>query len=175
MSQHSNAIFNEKYAAVQLGINTLETLIASLNMNPENTGVPDDSTQPGSQTEGPERPWIVWENTYEVETWIGHLDRELQQAATRPNAVGYGICFRLEQGGDIYLHTHPEGVVLLDVTPEAEWVAPLISAATGVAAPRGQIWTLPDQALTQLVLGLSPLVASSRMVFSHDYKIKKQY
>jgi len=63
-----------------------------------------------------------------------------------------------------------EGAILLDVTPEAEWVAPVITAATGIEAPRGQMWVLPDDKLTQLVLGLSSLIASTRMVLSHRYK-----
>ena len=89
-----------------------------------------------------------------------------------PNATGYGVCFRLAHGGDIYMHS-TEGAVLLDVTPEAEWIAPVIAAATGVAAPAAQIWTLPDDKLTELLLGLSSLIASTRLVASHRYKIKK--
>jgi hypothetical protein len=59
------------------------------------------------------------------------------------------------------------------VDPEAAWAAPLVSAATGAAAPKGQIWVLLDEVLTQLVLGLSPLIASSRLVLEHDFRIRK--
>ena len=69
------------------------------------------------------------------------------------------------------MHTS-ECAILLDVTPEAEWAAPAITAATGIAAPHSQIWVLPDDSLTQLVLGLSSLIASSRIVISHRYKTK---
>jgi hypothetical protein len=123
--------------------------------------------------EAPERPWIILKTTYDVEAWIDSYNRELQRAMERPNASGYGICFKLTEGGEIFMHTNTEGDILLDVRPEGEWVAPLITAATRVEAPRSQIWALPGHTLTQLILGLSSLIESSRLVFSHDFKIKK--
>jgi hypothetical protein len=50
---------------------------------------------------------------------------------------------------------------------------PVITAATGVDVPPSQIWKLPDDKLTELIFGLSSLIAASRMVASHNYKIKK--
>jgi hypothetical protein len=120
-----------------------------------------------------ERPWIVLTTSYDVEAWIDSYNRDLQRAIEKTNATGYGICFRLAEGGEIFMHTDSEGDVLLDVTPEAEWVAPLITAATRVVTPRSQIWALPRHTLTQLVLGLSMLIASTRIVLSHDFKMKK--
>ena len=70
------------------------------------------------------------------------------------------------------MHT-TEDAILLDVTPEAEWVVPVITAATGIDAPHSQIWVLPNDRLTQLVLGLNSLIASSRIDISHSYKTKK--
>jgi len=119
------------------------------------------------------RPWIVLKTTYDVEAWINNYNRELQRTVPNRNALGYGICFELAGGGEIFMHTTPDGDVLLDVTPEAEWVAPVISAATQVQTPVSQIWTLPGHTLTQLVLGLSSLIGSTRLVFNHDFKIKK--
>jgi hypothetical protein len=125
--------------------------------------------------EFPERPWIVLTTTFDVEAWIDNYNRELQRAMEKekPNAVGYGICFYLAEGGEIFMHTTSEGDVLLDVTPDAEWVAPLITAATRVEPPSGQIWALPGHTLTQLVLGLSSLIGSTRLVRSHNFKPKK--
>ncbi|HWU99032.1 MAG TPA: hypothetical protein VN114_11005 [Oxalicibacterium sp.] len=123
-----------------------------------------------------ERPWIVLKNTYDVEMWIEHQSRQIQQRignAERNRASGYGICFRLTAGGDIFMHTTGEGIVLLDVTPEAEWIAPLIVAATQASVPAGQIWMLPMESLTQLVVGLSSLIASTRIVTDHDFRIRK--
>ena len=125
----------------------------------------------------PERPWIVLNTTYDAEAWMDNYNRDLrraiEQANAGRNASGYGICFRLAHGGEIYLHTDAEGNVLLDVTPQAQWVTPLIAAATGVEAPPSQIWALPGHTLTQLVLGLSSLIASTRIVLRHDFKMKK--
>ena len=129
-----------------------------------------DQTKP----QGPgERPWIVLKTTYDVEAWIDNYNRELQRTIEKNNASGYGICFCLAHGGEIFLHTMQEGDILLDVTPEAEWVAPVITAATGVPSPGTQIWALPGHTLTQLVLGLSSLIASTKIVPQHDFKIKK--
>lgn len=130
-------------------------------------------TDNGKPTELAERPWIVLATTYDVEAWIDNYNRELQRAIENTRAVGYGICFRLGHGGEIYLHTTSDGDVLLDVTPEAEWVAPLISAATGVEPPPSRIWALPGHTLTQLVLGLSPLIAATRIVLQHEFKVRK--
>jgi hypothetical protein len=126
-----------------------------------------------SQEQNAERPWIVLNNSYDVEAWIDSYNRDLQHAMARPNARGYGICFRLSHGGDIYLHTDQEGNVLLDVTPDAEWVTPLLAAAAGVEPPGTQIWTLPGHALTQLILGLSSLIASTRIVLEHEFRTRK--
>jgi hypothetical protein len=126
--------------------------------------------------EGPaERPWIVLKTTYDVEAWIDSYNRDLQRAIENRNLVGYGICFNLVHGGEIYLHTTPDGDILLDVMPEAEWVVPLIAAATHAAQPPAQIWQLPGDTLTQLVLGLSSLIASTRIVLSHDFRRKKPW
>jgi len=123
----------------------------------------------------PTRPWIVLTTTYDVEAWIDSYNRDLQQAVKKDNTKGYGICFCMELGGEVYLHTTSEGDILLDVTEEAEWVAPVISAATGVAAPSSSVWALPGDTLTQLVLGLSGLIAATRIVVSHAYKTPKNW
>lgn len=121
------------------------------------------------------RPWIGLHTTFDVEAWIDNYNRDLQRAAGKANGKGYGICFYLAHGGEIYMHTTSEGEVVLDVTPEAEWVAPLLTAATGVEPPGSQIWLLPPDRLTQLVLGLSPLIDSTRLVLEHDFGIKSRY
>lgn len=120
-----------------------------------------------------ERPWIVLKTTYDVEAWIDQYNRELRRTVEKTDASGYGICFRLAQGGEIFMHTTPEGDVLLDVTPEAGWVTPLLVAATAIEAPPSQIWTLPGHTLTQLVLGLSSLIVATRLVLQHDFRVKK--
>ena len=138
----------------------------------EKPGATASGTDTSNPEEFPERPWIDLTTTYDVEAWIDHYNWDLQRCIKNTNAIGYGVCFRLGQGGQIFMHT-TEGVILLDVTPEAEWVAPVITAATGIEAPHSQIWVLPDDRLTQLVLGLSSLIASTRIVVSHSYKTKK--
>lgn len=119
------------------------------------------------------RPWIVLQTTHDIEAWMDNLNRDLQQFEQKANASGHGICFSLEEGGEIFVHTTSEGDVLLDVTSDAEWVAPVITAVTGVAAPRSQIWALPADTLTQLVFGLNSLIASTRIVLDHSFKTKK--
>lgn len=123
--------------------------------------------------EFPPRPWIHLNTTYDVEAWMDSYNRDLQQAVNGRNLAGYGICFQLEEGGDIFLHTTPDGDVLLDVTTEAEWVTPVIAAATRTEAPSSRIWALPGHALTQLVFGLSSLISTSRIVLHHAFRAKK--
>lgn len=124
--------------------------------------------------DGPiERPWIDLKTTYDVEAWIDNYNRNLQHHVDNKNLTGYGICFCLAAGGEIFMHTTPDGDVLLDVTPDAAWVTPVLTATTHVPAPAGQIWAIPGEALTQLVLGLSSLIGASRIVLQHDFKIRK--
>jgi len=133
-------------------------------------------TQNRTQNQEPtERPWIDLRSSYDVEAWIDNYNYDLRRVIDQPDARlnGQGICFLLAHGGEIYMHTDTEGNVLLDVTPEAEWAAPVISAATGVAAPATQIWSLPSHVLTQLVFGLNSLIAATRIVTSHDFRLKK--
>jgi len=113
------------------------------------------------------QPWVDLTTAQDAEAWIEQYDRDLQRCVI--NTTGYGVCFLLGHGGEIFMHTG-ECAILLDVTAEAEWAAPAITAATGVAAPRSRIWLLPDDSLTQLLLGLSSLIASSRLVISHRYR-----
>lgn len=135
-----------------------------------------DTLADNTPAEPGERPWIVLSTTYDVEAWIDNYNRELQlhvDPKKQPN--GHGICFGLEHGGEVYLHTTQDGDILLDVTPEAEWVAPLIAAAAQVAQPASQIWPVPGDRMTQLILGLSPLIATTRIVINHDYRIRKSW
>jgi hypothetical protein len=127
--------------------------------------------------EPPQRPWIALRDTYDVEAWIANYNRDLQAALFspkfNPKQSGYGICFYLSEGGQIFLHTDGEGDILLDVMPEAEWVAPLLTAVTGHPAPSGQIWMLPAEVLTQLIFGLNSLIGSTRLILNHDFHIRK--
>lgn len=118
--------------------------------------------------------WMHLLTPIEAEAWIDLLNHDLQQCIGNTNASGYGVCFALAAGGDIYLHTTAEGYVLLDVTPDAQWAAPVIAAAAGVAPPDTQVWTFPDDKLVQFVFGLSSLVASSTMVLQHDFRLNKK-
>lgn len=134
----------------------------------------DDNAEEGIG-EAIERPWIVLKDTYDIETWIDHQSRHLQHRLAGGRIdTGYGIGFRLAAGGEIYMHTSPEGMVLLDVTEEAGWIAPLIAAATGAQMPAGRIWTLSVESLTQLLFGLNGLIATTRIVTDHDFRIRKR-
>lgn len=137
-------------------------------MPPHAPGEPD-------ALEFPERNWIALTTSHDIEGWIASIDRDLQHALGNARPDGCGICFRLLHGGEIYLHTTTDGEVLLDVAPEAEWVAPVIAAAAGSALPAGRIWALPGEVLTQLVLGLSSLITATRIVAGHDFRLKKPW
>jgi hypothetical protein len=125
--------------------------------------------------EFPERKWITLNTSHDIEGWIVNYDRDLQRTIGNARVDGCGICFRLAEGGEIFLHTTPDGEVLLDITPEAEWATPVIAASTGSAPPAARIWVLPGHVLTQLVLGLSSLIAATRIVANHDFSLKKSW
>lgn len=134
-----------------------------------------DSINDEQRDEPATRPWIHLKTTYDVEAWIDNYNRDLQRTIEKKNPAGYGICFTLAAGGDIYMHTTPEGQILLDVTPDAEWAAPVITAATHVPSPPSRIWSLPPESLTQLVMGMSPLIGATRIVQEHDFGLKKRW
>jgi hypothetical protein len=112
-------------------------------------------------------PWIELLTAQDVEAWIDEHNRSLMEHIG-PQETGYGVCFTLTEGGNIYLQTSADAVIL-DVDEDAEWVAPLISAATQTPAPQGQIWILPDDKLVQLIVGLSSLVHSTILVSGHNF------
>jgi ABC-type anion transport system duplicated permease subunit len=120
-----------------------------------------------------ERPWIVLKDTYDVEAWIDQQNYALQRLVRSGNNVTQGICFLLEQGGEIYLHTTQEGDVVLDVTLDAEWIAPLIAAAANVEVSNSQIWAIPGDRLTALIYGLNSLIATVKLVPDHNFKRRK--
>ena len=112
-------------------------------------------------------PWTPLETPQDVELWIEEHNRTMQELV-KPQETGVGVRFRLAPGGDVYLHTAADAVIL-DVEPDAGWIAPLIMAATGAEQPSGSIWVLPDYKLVQLLLGLSTLVESSLIVTGHNF------
>ena len=59
--------------------------------------------------------------------------------------------------------------IMLDVDQDARWVAPLIVAATGADDPGTDYWTLRDDKLVQLLIGLSTLVESTTLVVGHRF------
>ena len=113
------------------------------------------------------RAWVALETPQDVEAWIDEHNRCMQELIG-PQETGVGVCFTLAEGGNIYLQTGADAV-LLDVDADAQWVTPLIVAATGAPAPRGHYWLLPDDKLVQLVVGLSSLVASTVLVSGHRF------
>lgn len=124
------------------------------------------TSQPDSPRFKP-RPWTPLETPQDVELWIDEHNRFLQETV-KPQETGVGICFTLSEGGNIYMQTTADAVIL-DVEADAAWTAPLITAATGAEPPRGQIWVLRDDKLVQLILGLSMLVESTTLVTGHHF------
>ena len=112
-------------------------------------------------------PWTPLETPQDVELWIAEHNQAMLELI-QPQETGVGVRFRLAVGGDIYMQTTADAI-LLDVEPDASWVAPLIMAATNAGQPEGQIWVLPDDKLVQLLLGLSTLVESSLIVTGHNF------
>ncbi|TFW33104.1 hypothetical protein [Massilia horti] len=113
------------------------------------------------------RPWTPLETPQDVELWIDEHNRAMQELV-KPQETGHGICFALSEGGQVYMQTSGDAVIL-DVEPDAAWIAPLIVAATGTEPPSGQIWVLPDDKLVQLILGMSMLVESTLLVTGHNF------
>lgn len=112
-------------------------------------------------------PWIALETPQDVELWIDEHNRSLQEHIG-PQETGFGVCFTLAVGGNIFMQTSGDAV-MLDVEPDAQWIAPLIVAATRCAEPAGQLWILPEDKLIELIVGLSSLVASTTLVSGHKF------
>jgi hypothetical protein len=117
-------------------------------------------------------PWTALETPQDVDLWIDEHNRSLLEHIG-PQETGYGVCFTLAEGGNIFLQTSADAIIL-DVEADAAWVAPLIVAATGVEAPVSQIWVLPDDKLIQLIIGLSSLVASTTLFTGHAFGSRKR-
>jgi hypothetical protein len=126
-----------------------------------------DSPPPEATPRFRPRPWTELLTPQDVEAWIDEHNRSMQELIG-PQETGVGVCFTLAEGGNLYLQTTGDAV-LLDVEPDAEWIAPLIMAATACPAPAGQLWILPDDKLIQLIVGLSSLVASTTLVSGHNF------
>ncbi|WP_038499213.1 hypothetical protein [Janthinobacterium agaricidamnosum] len=139
-----------------------------------------DNHQSAADYDGPAkprfrpRPWQHLETPHDVEVWIEEHNLSLREHI-RPHETGFGVCFTLAEGGDIYMQTSSDGAVVLDVTADAEWITPLICAATQAEAPGTSLWILPDDKLIQLLIGLSSLVASTTLVVGHHFGAKRRY
>ena len=120
-------------------------------------------------------PWIELQTPQDVEAWIDEHNRCLNELIG-PQETGVGVCFTLTEGGNIYMQTTGDAVVL-NVDDDAQWIAPLITAATQTPAPSSQVWILPDDKLVQLIVGMSSVVASTTLVSGHNFgaRSRKQY
>jgi len=119
-------------------------------------------------------PWSGLETPADVELWIAEHNLSMQENIA-PTETGYGVCFTLAEGGEIYMQTTQDGALILDVTPDAAWIAPLIMAAARIdEAPQGSTWVLPDDKLIQLMIGLSGLIASSMLVVGHNFGLRRR-
>ena len=116
------------------------------------------------------RPWIALTTPQDVEAWIEEHTACMQEMIG-PKETGVGICFTLAAGGQVYLQTLDDAVVL-DVEPDAAWIAPLIVAAAQAEPPQGSVWVLPADKLVQLILGLSSLVDSTILVTGHRFGVR---
>jgi hypothetical protein len=112
-------------------------------------------------------PWTGIATPQDAELWIEEHNLCMQELIA-PNESGVGVCFELAAGGRLYLQTR-EDAIILDVDEEAEWMSPVIHAATGAEPPRGRVWVLPAHSLVQLIIGLSTLVASTVLVTGHRF------
>lgn len=112
-------------------------------------------------------PWTPLETPQDVELWIAEHNQTMQELI-KPQETGVGVRFTLAAGGDVYLQTTADAIIL-DVDPEAEWIAPLVMAATNAQQPEGSYWILPDDKLVQLMLGLSTLIECSMIVTGHNF------
>ena len=113
------------------------------------------------------RPWIHLETPQDVELWIAEYNQSLVENIG-PQETGFGVCFTLAVGGNIYMQTTGDAI-LLDVDEDAEWVAPRLTAATGAQQPAGRLWVLPEDRLVQLIMGLSPLIATTVLIAGHRF------
>ena len=118
-------------------------------------------------------PWIDLRTPHEVELWIDEHNRSLQEQIGKHES-GFGVCFTLAEGGDVFMQTSSDGAVILDVHADAEWITPLIAAATQTEPPTGSLWILPDDKLIQLIVGLSSLVQTSTIVVGHHFGMKRR-
>jgi hypothetical protein len=112
-------------------------------------------------------PWSPLESPQDVELWIAEHNATMQEMI-KPQETGVGVRFTLAVGGEVYLQTTDDAVIL-EVEPDAAWIAPLVMAATGAGQPEGSYWILPDNKLVQLMLGLSTLIESSLIVTGHNF------
>lgn len=119
------------------------------------------------------RTWDHLETPLDVELWIAEHNQSMMDNIGAGES-GYGVCFELTEGGRIYLQTSADGAVILDVTTDADWVSPLISAVAQVESPIASIWILPDDKLIQIVLGLSSLIATSMLVVGHSFSARSR-
>lgn len=112
-------------------------------------------------------PWTALETPQDVELWIEQHNQSLREHIG-PQETGYGVLFSLAVGGAIAMQTSGDAIYL-DVDADAAWVAPLLTAATGVQPPAGQLWLIPEDKLVQLILGLSTLIASTTLIVGHKF------
>jgi hypothetical protein len=151
--------------AVSLDFSHRLQLFYSVIMNPSLT--PGDSAPSIPAPRFRPVPWTALETPQDVELWIDEHNQSLLEHIG-PQETGYGVCFTLAVGGNVFMQTTGDAI-FLDVEADAAWIAPLLTAATGAQPPAGQLWVLPEDRLVQLVLGMSPLIATTTLIVGHRF------
>jgi hypothetical protein len=88
----------------------------------------------------------------------------------RMNISGTAICFKLRDGGEIFVHSRPNDLVVLDITSEGLWLVPMLAKfSVSQMQPDAHVWGLHRKWRPQLFIFLNSLSSATRTIEKHGF------
>lgn len=101
--------------------------------------------------------------------WLAKHHEAIAKLVGKMQITGKALCFCLNEGGAIFVHSHHKDVVLLDVTSDADWLLPTLAKFSAGQIPESTIWGMPKKLERQLLIFLNSISTSIRSVESHTF------
>lgn len=101
--------------------------------------------------------------------WQSNSKKGVDELTEKMKIRGKAICFSLKNGGEIFVHSIDENIVLLHITEQAEWLLSALSKFSVGKKSDSEIWVMPKNREHQLFIYLNSISSATRSVKGHTF------
>lgn len=101
--------------------------------------------------------------------WLTNSKKDVVELTGKMKIRGKAICFSLKNGGEVFVHSIDENIVLLHITEQAEWLLSALSKFSVGKKSDSEIWVMPKNREHQLFIYLNSISSATRSVQGHTF------